>query len=367
VNDSNPDPLPTLVTAARSRRQFLAGVGGTALTLALAACGSGSSSSSSKGTATAAVGANGLEKSSLNYQNFAIVLNLPELADDLGYLKPLTLNRRGTATTGPAMIQATAAGDLDFGGSFYAGIIAANQAGNGIRSVVDYIGNAGAAGGGLWVLDDSPIHTVADLRGKKIGVTVGTLFELTIDLLAKKAGLSTDDYQKVAMAGPAMEPALRKGQVDAIPLATLLQDTAVSHGGIRRIARDDAVLGTAGTCGLFFTDDFIAKNPKTVRHFTEASAKALAWAQAQPRKTVIDRYTAYLTKHGRGDDAKAFAAWTTSGVPGKGGVISEAGVEAQAQWLVDRGTIKDAKAAAAKAYTNEFNPYGSTPTPAATS
>jgi ABC-type nitrate/sulfonate/bicarbonate transport system substrate-binding protein len=361
------DPTsPVLQTPARpSRRQFLAGAGGAALTLALAACGAGSSS---KGTATAAaVGANGLEKSSLSYQNFAVVLNIPELADDLGYLKPLTLNRRGAATTGPAMIQATAAGDLDFGGSFYAGIIAANQAGNHIRSVVDYIGNAGAAGGGLWVLQDSAIHTMADLRGKKIGVLAGTLFELTIDLLAQKAGLSPKDYQKVAMAGPAMEPALRKGQVDAIPLATLLQDTAVSHGGIRRIATDDTVLGTSGTCGLFFTDDFIAKNPKTVRHFTQASAKALAWAQTQPRQAVIDRYTAYLTKQGRADDAKAFAAWTTSGVPGKGGVISAAGVQAQAQWLVERGTVKDAKAAATEAYTNRFNPYGSTPTPVAAS
>lgn len=70
------------------------------------------------------------------------------------------------------------------------------------------------------VKKDSPIKTIADLKGKKIGYTNPRSTSQALDtLLLKKAGLTPDDAElvKVGGFGP-MIPALELGQIDVAPV-----------------------------------------------------------------------------------------------------------------------------------------------------
>jgi NitT/TauT family transport system substrate-binding protein len=70
------------------------------------------------------------------------------------------------------------------------------------------------------VKKDSPIKTIADLKGKKIGYTNPRSTSQALDiLLLKKAGLKPDDAElvKVGGFGPMM-PALELGQIDVAPV-----------------------------------------------------------------------------------------------------------------------------------------------------
>src|SRR6516225_8667821 len=72
-----------------------------------------------------------------------------------------------------------------------------------------------------WVLKkDSPIKTIADLRGKKIGYTNPRSTSQALDiLLLEQAGLKPDDAELVKTGGfGPMVAALDLGQIDALPI-----------------------------------------------------------------------------------------------------------------------------------------------------
>jgi len=67
----------------------------------------------------------------------------------------------------------------------------------------------------LLVREDGPIHTLADLKGKKIGYSVAGVEEAVVGALLKHAGLGLDDVELVNV-NFSLSPALMAGQVDAV-------------------------------------------------------------------------------------------------------------------------------------------------------
>ncbi|CAG35231.1 conserved hypothetical protein [Desulfotalea psychrophila LSv54] len=67
----------------------------------------------------------------------------------------------------------------------------------------------------LVVLADSPIKTIADLKGKTIGYSVGGFETMLLDVMLKKSGLSLSDVTLVNV-NFSLSPALFTGQVDAV-------------------------------------------------------------------------------------------------------------------------------------------------------
>lgn len=67
----------------------------------------------------------------------------------------------------------------------------------------------------LLTLADGPIETPADLRGKKIGFSVGGVEEAVLSAIMNKYGMTLDDIELVNVNW-SLSPSLMSGQVDAV-------------------------------------------------------------------------------------------------------------------------------------------------------
>lgn len=67
----------------------------------------------------------------------------------------------------------------------------------------------------LVVLDDGPIKTIADLKGRKVGFSIGGFEDALLSAMLEKYGLQLSDIELVNV-NFSLSPALLSGQVDAV-------------------------------------------------------------------------------------------------------------------------------------------------------
>ena len=334
-------------TTTFSRRGFL-GLAGTA---ALAAgC-----------TSAQAAGPGGAETTKLRYQGSAGSVTLPELAADLGYLGPVTLDWVGNTISGPQDIQSAATGQTDYGGAFNGAVVKLHAAGAPITAVIGYYGVDAQTYEGYYTLQDSTIARATDLFGKKVGMnTLGAHYEAILDIYLERNGVSLSDLKKVEpLVVPPLntEQSLRERQIDVGVLSGILRDKALATGGVKALFTDYELLGafTAGT--YVFRNDFLKRNPNTVRAFTSGVAKAIEWARATPRAEVVDRFTKIVKARGRNEDTSALKYFKSFGVAGTGGVIADSEFGTWITWLEQQGQIPKGKVAPSTVYSNRYNSY----------
>lgn len=144
------------------------------------------------------------------------------------------------------------------------------------------------------------IRTVADLRGKRIGVPgMGTppfIFANRV-LGANGIDASKDVSWRVFPAGE-LGLALEKGEIDAIadsePIGTLL----LAEGKVRNVSDQakDAPYKDEYCCAVIVNGKFLAKNPKATAAATRALLKSAKWVQENPataaRLSVEKKYLA---------------------------------------------------------------------------
>lgn len=311
------------------------------------------------GTADGATG--GAQVKELRYQGWVGQVLLPELAEDLGYLGDVKLKWIGNTISGPQDIQAATTGDTDFGGAFNGAIVKLAAAKAPVKAVIGYYGANAQTFNGFYVLDGSPIKSARDLIGKKIGVnTLGAHAEAVTKTYLARNGLTDTEIEQVQLVVvPPVntEQSLRQGQIDVASLSQTLRDRAVERGGIHPLYTDFELLGTFTAGSYVVRDDFIRKNPDTVRAFVAGTAKAIEWTKTQPRAAVIARFEAILRKRGRNEDNGQLKFWKSSGVAGKGGVIADKEFSTWVDWLSREGELKGKQVDPGDIYTNEFNPF----------
>lgn len=302
---------------------------------------------------------------SLRYQGWTDQVVPAELAEALGFFGGrIKLDWVGNTISGPQDIQSAATGQTDFGGAFAGAVAKLVDAGAPITSVINEVGTDAKTFTGYYVTDASPIRSVADLAGKKIGVnTLGGQDEANIHDALKKAGLSESQVrtvQLVPLPPPNIEEALRKGQIDAAALNGQFQERAVSTGGVRPVFTDVDEYGPYNVGEYVFRNDFIKKNPDAVRAFTGGVAKAIEWQRDTPRDQVIAEFTKIIEgRHRAGEDTSTLKYWLSVGVPTKYGLQSDVDFTRWQSWLQDTGAIKGTLKPGAL-YTNKFNPYANT-------
>ena len=326
------------------------------LALALAAC------SRSEAKTTAASG--GLEQTELRHQGAVGAVSFPELAEDLGYLAPLSLKFVGNTISGPQDIQTVVTGDTDYGVAFNGAVIKLVAAKAPIRAVIAAYGIDETTWIGFYVTDDSPIHGARDLIGKKVSMnTLGAHSEFVLREYLARNGLTPEEAKQVTLVvvpPVSAEQTLRARQVDVATLNGILRDKAVERGGLRLLFSDYQLYGAFNAGTYVFKEKFIAQNPKTVARFVEGTARAIEWARATPPEQVIARYEDIIQKRARGEDPGAVKYWKTTGIDSTGGVIREHDFQIWIDWLVRAGELKAGEVAAAPLFTNEFNPFATT-------
>ncbi|WP_437669019.1 ABC transporter substrate-binding protein [Sorangium sp. So ce131] len=315
----------------------------------------------SKGSSPAAGdGAEGYEKLELRYEG-GVGVSFPELAEDLGFLAPLKLNFVGSSISGPHNIQSVVTGDTDFGGAFNGAVIKLFAARAPIQAVIGYYGVDRETWSGFYVLDDSPIKSPRDLIGKKISVnTLGAHSEFILKEYLLRNGLSREEVSQVTLVViPPInsELALRQKQVDVATLGGILRDKAIERGGVHPLFTDYDLFGAFTAGSYVLTKEFIRDNPRSARKFVEAVAKAIDWAQRTPRQEVIARFEKIVAQRGRNEDTSILKYWRSTGVAGRGGLISDSEFQVWIDWLVRDGELKPGQVQLGELYTNEFNPF----------
>ncbi len=124
-------------------------------------------------------------------------------------------------TNGPIQIQAFGSGSLDFG---YVGPGALWLPASG-RAEVIAINNLGQADR---VIAQAGIHTLADLKGKKVGVPEGTSGDMLLRLALRKQGMTVNDVELIRMDPSTVVAAFASRQIDAAgiwyPLVGVIKD-----------------------------------------------------------------------------------------------------------------------------------------------
>jgi NitT/TauT family transport system substrate-binding protein len=145
-----------------------------------------------------------------------------------------------------------------------------------------------------------PINSVADLRGKRIGIPgMGTPPFIFANRVLGAHGIDprTEITWRVFPAGE-LGLALDKGVIDAIadsePIGTLL----MAKGNVKNIADEatDAPYDQEYCCAVLVSGKFLAANPKAAAAGTRALLKAAKWVEANPaaaaRLSVEKKYLA---------------------------------------------------------------------------
>jgi NitT/TauT family transport system substrate-binding protein len=269
-------PPEALVTLARPPRLLLGAVA-AATVLAAVACSSSGGSQTSKSTSVTT--STKPEKSHISVGTLPIA-DAADLfiAIDQGYFRKVGL------TVTPEIIQATAqttpdlvSGKMDFSLLNYVSTLEIEQNG-GIRFKYVAPGTVAAANvSEILVPKGSPITSLADLKGKKIGSpqTTGAVGNLAVDVTLKAHGIDPRDVTFVATPFPDEAAALARHQVDAVwatePFVTVMKKML----GARVLA--DTMTGQMSgflVGGWGTLASYAQKYPKTVAAFQKAMAQA---------------------------------------------------------------------------------------------
>ena len=204
--------------------------------------------------------------------------------------------------------------------------------------------------------------TLADLKGKKIGVSApGSSTNMVANLVLSRGGLKATDvsYIGVGVAAGALT-ALRSGQIDAIsntdPVMTMLEQ----KGDVKIISDTRTLKGTQDVFGgmmpaacLYASMEYIQKNPNTCQALANAIVHGLKWLQtAGPGDIIKTVPEAYLL----GDRALYLASFDKVRESiAIDGIVPADGPKTALTAIASFDTsVKADKIDIAKLYTNEF-------------
>lgn len=134
----------------------------------------------------------------------------------------------------------------------------------------------------LTVLANSPIRTVADLKGKRIGVTtLGSLTEWLARKLSQQQGWGPEGIQVMPLgAVPARLAAMERGELDGMVIESATGYELEEQGKGRIILLFGDIEKHFYTHVIFATDEMIEKRPELLRRFLRGWFKTVAFMKA---------------------------------------------------------------------------------------
>lgn len=229
------------------------------------------------------------------------VNQVPSLAaEHEGYFKDEGVNvvikpvRRGTIA-----IDAIVAGSMQFAEVSTVALFAAVS--NGIPLVAVAAGSRGFTGKMIGAPGMKPVKSLAELKGKHIGIQVGTGVHGVFLMLLKKQGLSPKDFNITNVRVTDMPAAMSsKGAFDAVLGWEPMMQRIVQAGYGTEIISADQFQKMAGiTYPLVLVADknWIAKHSETVQAVVNGYARGQQWIRKHPTQA-LDLYSSYIAKHG---------------------------------------------------------------------
>ena len=183
--------------------------------------------------------------------------------------------------SGPQLLEGVKAGMVDFAHSGDAPPIFAQAAG----APLLYIGHEPAApkGEAIIVPRDSPIKTVADLKGKKIALNKGSNVHYLLVRALEKAGLKYTDVELAYLPPAGGRAAFEKGDVDAWVIWEPYRTSAEMSLGARTVADGTDLVSNYEF--FFTTKTFFEAHPQIVEVVLGAARDVYAEAAKDIRGT----------------------------------------------------------------------------------
>jgi sulfonate transport system substrate-binding protein len=185
---------------------------------------------------------------------------------------------------GPQLLEGLNAGAVDFGTVGETPPIFAQAAG------VDfvYVGNEPPApkGEAIVVPRQSPLTSVAQLRGKKVALNRGSNVHYLLVRALKQAGLDYSDIRPVYLAPADARAAFTQGSIDAWVIWDPYFAAIEKQAGARILVDGTGLVDN--TQFYLASRRFAASAPQLVRAALEELASADAWARANPGKVAAE-------------------------------------------------------------------------------
>jgi sulfonate transport system substrate-binding protein len=166
------------------------------------------------------------------------------------------------------------AGSIDFGSTAGSAALVAKINGNPIKSIYVYSRPEWTA---LVTRKDSPIGSIADLKGKRVAVTRGTDPHIFLVRALLGAGLTEKDIQPVLLQHPDGKTALIRGDVDAWAGLDPMMAQAEVEDGAKLFYRNAA----ANTWGILnVREEFAKAHPDLVKRVLAVYEEARKYSVA---------------------------------------------------------------------------------------
>jgi NitT/TauT family transport system substrate-binding protein len=221
---------------------------------------------------------------------------------------------------------------------------------------------------GIAVPADSPVKSITNLKGKKIGVTsMASAGVIVARALVKQAGMNPDSDVSIVVAGEAAQTAalVNSKQVDALSQFDT-QYALTSNAGAKLRLLDHPEIKKFPSNGFVALEDYLKNNRKEAVALARGYAKGTVFAIANPEAAIRILWEIYpQTKSTGKDEATALRDdlitleararnWRYEQVDGKRwGDNVEANYQAYLDWLLEQGIIKT-KTDAKDIVTNEL-------------
>ena len=181
-----------------------------------------------------------------------------------------------------------AAGVSDVGAADITALMAARVSANVKVSAVMAIFNKTPHA--FYVLSDSPIHSIADIKGKAVATSPFTASNLFLPPFLKTQNLSMDDIALTRVDSGALGPMLITGKTDVI-IAWLTDYTRyeeqarIAHKEIRAFPWVESGLDLYGS-SLIAADKFISERPEVLTRFIKAYRQSIIFMHEHPDEAV---------------------------------------------------------------------------------
>ncbi len=136
------------------------------------------------------------------------------------------------------------------------------------------------------VRPDSPIKTIADLKGKKVAFLAGTVRHSVFSKALKTAGLTTKDVESLNLDFAASGPALVRGDVDAVVESDSSTAKLVEKGEARVILDSNQYPEWSAPFIISVSGEFAKKYPDVVKRLLKVDIQLARWADANPEETI---------------------------------------------------------------------------------
>lgn len=131
---------------------------------------------------------------------------------------------------------------------------------------------------------NSEAKTLADLKGKKIGVTKGTAGQLTLNRVLERSGLTERDFKVVSLDAATLKAALATGDIDG---AIIRPYDLVSRGVAKvlfNLPRDPKI---SSVSTFWVGEEFEKKYPELVQRVVTTVVKEAKWSSEEANRTEI--------------------------------------------------------------------------------